>query len=371
MSRPLGPKPSHPAPTLHRRDGLANWRRAALLAGTILLGLALGRLVILIAQPLAWFILGLTLITALAPPVNWLDRRLPRWLAVVLVYLVLLALVGAALWFLIPPLVSQVVQVVSAIPGAIQQLQMLVRGIPGLGQVDLANLISSQLSNLGSKLVSLPLAILTNLVEGIVIFFFSLYWLILVPDASRAGLSLFPPARRPQVESLFAAAGQAMGGYLRGAVLDGVIVGAIAYVGYLLIGVNYPVVLAALAALLEFLPTVGPLIAGAAAILVALLQSPLQALIVLLFIIGLQQLEYQLLVPNIMRSQTDISPLLVILALLLGNALGGLMGVLVAIPLAAALHVFVERVVAPGVKRWTGAEESEDREQGTENKNQN
>jgi predicted PurR-regulated permease PerM len=71
--------------------------------------------------------------------------------------------------------------------------------------------------------------------------------------------------------------------------------------------------------------------------------------------IVLQQLENHLLLPNIMRSQTEISPLLTILALFTGGALGGFIGALAAIPLAAALRVFVLRVVAPAVRRQTGA----------------
>jgi predicted PurR-regulated permease PerM len=95
-------------------------------------------------------------------------------------------------------------------------------------------------------------------------------------------------------------------------------------------------------------------------LLVALLESPTQALIVLVFFIVLQQLESNVFVPNIMHSQTEISPLLAMLAIVAGGTLGGLLGALVAIPLAAALQVFVSLVVAPLIRRQSGANPTEE-----------
>ena len=98
---------------------------------------------------------------------------------------------------------------------------------------------------------------------------------------------------------------------------------------------------------------------------IALTQSITTALIVLAFTIALQQFEGHILMPNIMRSQTDVSPLLVVIALLAGNTLGGLLGALSAIPLAAALKVFVTDVVAPSVRQRSqanGVQETGDKE---------
>lgn len=117
------------------------------------------------------------------------------------------------------------------------------------------------------------------------------------------------------------------------------------------IGVQYPLVLALISASSEPIPVIGPIIGAVPALAVALLDSPTQALIVLAFKVGLQQFEGQLLAPNIMRRQTDVPQLLVLFALLAGTAVGGLLGALVAIPLAGALKVVVMRIIAPALRR--------------------
>jgi predicted PurR-regulated permease PerM len=103
-------------------------------------------------------------------------------------------------------------------------------------------------------------------------------------------------------------------------------------------------------------PLIGPIIVAVPVVLVAFLQSPSLALFALLLYIALQQIEGQLLTPLIMRQQTDVPQTLVIFAVVAGGAIGGLLGVLVSIPLAAALRVFALEVVVPVVRRWTGAD---------------
>lgn len=330
------------------------WLAGALAAG-LLVGLGLLYLLGRVARPLALVVLGITLAAALAPIVNWLCRRLPRALAILIVYVVLLLVVVAIGAVVIPPLVEQAEQVISLAPAAANQVQNWLQGIGWLRQINLINLLSSQIASFGTGLLALPLAIFSSLFDIVVILFISLYWLILAPSMHRFGLSLFPQEHWPAVEGLFIDMGAAMGGYIRGTAINGAIIAVLSYVGYSIIGVSYPIVLALLAGLFEFIPTLGPLLSGVIAIGVALLQSPTKALIVLIFAVVLQELENHILVPNIMRSQTNTSPLVVIIALLIGTTLGGLIGALVSIPLAGALQAFAVRVVAPEVRRRTGA----------------
>jgi predicted PurR-regulated permease PerM len=148
-----------------------------------------------------------------------------------------------------------------------------------------------------------------------------------------------------------------MGGYLRGAFLDGVIVGLTTYVGLLVIGVDFPLILGLIAGLLEIVPAVGPIMAAVPILLVSLLQSPTTALISLIFMLAVHQFEGNIVFPNVMRSQTSISPLLVLVGLLSGFAAGGTLGALTAIPLVAVGRVFLLQVIAPAIRRETGAPE--------------
>jgi predicted PurR-regulated permease PerM len=177
-------------------------------------------------------------------------------------------------------------------------------------------------------------------------------------------LSLFPGDVTDQVWQVLSDMSSAMGGYLRGAVLDGLILGAVTYVGLLIIGIDYPLILGVISGISEFLPVVGPIITTVIVVTVALFQSPTLALVAFAFLVVLQQIENHILVPNVMQTQTTVSPLLTILMVFAGGALGGLLGATIAIPLAAALRVLVVDVVAPGLRRLSGSEEQIGSHQG-------
>jgi predicted PurR-regulated permease PerM len=205
-------------------------------------------------------------------------------------------------------------------------------------------------------LVQVPITLSTSLVEFFLIVFMSLYLVILTPGIRQFFLSLFPEGRRERVGQVASHVVGAMGGYVRGSLISGLIIGVITYFGLLLIGVEFPLVLAIIAGLFELLPIIGPYMSGAIMTAVALLGGVTQALITLGFAIVLQQVESNLIIPNVMSAEAEISPLMTILAITAGAGVGGIIGALVAVPIAAALHVLVVEVVAPAMRRQTGAE---------------
>jgi predicted PurR-regulated permease PerM len=214
----------------------------------------------------------------------------------------------------------------------------------------------SQVSDLSSSLLRLPLTISTAIFGFFLILFLSFYVLLEISRMEGFLLSLFPAERRTRVREVVASMGDAMGGYVRGSIINGVIVGFLVFFGLLILNVDFAIAFGVLSGILELIPTMGPIIATVVIVGLTLLQSPGQALTVLIFLVVLQQVENHILVPNIMRSQTSISPLTTILALFAGGAVGGLIGALVAIPIAAALRVFIQKVVAPAIRGRTGAE---------------
>jgi predicted PurR-regulated permease PerM len=169
-------------------------------------------------------------------------------------------------------------------------------------------------------------------------------------------LSLVPPVSRDKTAAVLQEMGDAMGGYVRGAAISAVIMGVLAWLGLLLIGVDYALALGALTTLGEPIPYVGPILVGGVVVLVALAQSPAKAVLALVLYTVLQQLESNFVAPNILSRATRTSQALVIFALVAGAAIGGLLGALVAIPLAGAAQVLVIRVIAPAVRLRTGAD---------------
>lgn len=191
---------------------------------------------------------------------------------------------------------------------------------------------------------------------AVLVAFISLYTLIAAPNTHEMILSVVPKEREEKVNHVLGRIVHTMGGYVRAVSITGAIIGTLSYVGLLLIGVNFPLALAIVAGVSEFIPFIGPFVSGALMVSVAFLQSPTKALITLIFVIGLQQLEGNLIAPNVMHPQTCISPLTAVFALFAGASVGGVLGALIAVPLAAALRVLVVDVLLPALRRQTGAE---------------
>lgn len=339
----------------------AVWRSAA--AQALALALALGLLALcwLIFRPLLLLTAAIVLGEALSPPVQWLERRLPRIAAILLVYLSLLLLVAGIGWLVAPALVDQALNLVTRAPALIDQVQGFINARFPLTLTDQRlNEIGREIQAQGTELLrSVPryLFTATNVVfEVLLILIMSIYWLLVAPALRRFTLSIFPAPRREQAGDVLHEIGRTMGGYVRGVVIDSVIIGLITYVALLIVGVEYPLALAVLTGVGEITPILGPIIAGVPAVGIALLQSPTKALIVLAVFIVIQQIESNIVTPYVMSKQTDMPPLLVLIALLIGGALGGILAALVAIPVAGAARVLILRVVAPAVRRWSGAE---------------
>jgi predicted PurR-regulated permease PerM len=346
------------------------WWYATLGAMALILGLGILAGVYLLARPIELLILGISLSAALNPATNWLDRWMPRALAVLLVFVLLAGIAVGLGWAVVPTMVSEGQMLAQQIPSLVDKAQTFFSQRLSISGGSVLSTIVSQLGTFGSLLVSLPVAASTAVLEILVVLAIAIYSLYLYPQMADFAGTLVPEEERETFLGTISAIGSAMGGYIRGIVYNGAAVGVFVYIGLTVIGVNFSLVLAILAGSFETIPSLGPTLSGIIITLFALLQSPTKALFALLFMIAMQQLENHILVPNIMRSQTTVSPLLVVFALVAGGSIGGLLGVLAAVPLIAGLRVFVVRVVAPAVRRVTGAPEPKppDREDGKDEK---
>lgn len=332
------------------------WWYVSIGAVAIAFGLGLLAIIELIARPLAIIAMGVVVAMAFAPVTEFFGRWLPRTVAILLAYLIFVLIITGIGFIVFPPLIDQAQEASSDLPDLIDNAQNWMEQLSFLDSESLVDTVRSQLGNFTSTLVRLPIAIFSSLLDILLVLVISLYWLIQLPKMKRFTLSLFPASEKSRVGDVLAKMGQAMGGFIRAAVINGIIVGLLTYIALTIIGVDFPLVLALLAGVLEIIPVVGPIIAGTIIVLIALLQSLTIALIVLIFEVVMQQVENNVLVPNIMRTQAEISPLLTLLALFVGSAVGGVLGALVAIPLAAALSVVVVEVIGPMIRRWSGPE---------------
>lgn len=335
---------------------------AVVIAGALALVLGLGTLSLVgtFARAMALLLLGIVLAEALAPLANGLSRVMPRIVAVLLLYLIAALLFGALMWLAIPILVNQLSAFIAAAPGMLESIQgwLEARGLPSGPDIRPNDgLLSTLLSQFGALLggiLRVPVGIAGVLAEAGLVLFVSIYWQIEKPGWRRAFLSLLPNDSRKKAAGVTTKMGGAMGGYVRGIVIEASLVGVLMAVGLWIIGIPYPVLLGALAMMLEVVPMLGPIVAAVPAIALGLAQSLETALITLAFIIVLQQFEAEVLLPLIMRGQTRVSPMTAIVAVFAGAAAGGFLGIFVAIPLVAGLRVVIREVLAPTIRRWMG-----------------
>jgi predicted PurR-regulated permease PerM len=333
-------------------------RQGLLLTLGISLGLSILAVLWLFARPLALIIIAIAISEALTPIVAFVSRWMPRAAAIIVIYLSFFITTGLLLWFLLAPLVSEAQALLLTLPTLIEQAETWVeQQSRRLGGLPIIDFISSNAQNVTLRLADLPMQFLSSLFEILLVIFLSLYWLMARPQARRFILSLFPPERRDRTLEVLDKMGATVGGYVRGVTINVLIIATISYIGLRLIGLPFAFVLAVIAGLLEIVPIVGPFIAGFIVVSFALSQSFQMALITLVFYLVVQQIEGNVLTPLVMRSQTDIHPFLILVAVVLGAGVGGLLGVLVAIPLAGALKVLAIEVLAPMLRRRVDAEE--------------
>ncbi|MFN3286235.1 MAG: AI-2E family transporter, partial [bacterium] len=172
-----------------------------------------------------------------------------------------------------------------------------------------------------------------------------IYMLIEGPRLKQGFVRLFPPSQRPLVVQVLDGVAAKFSGWVRGTFLMGFSIFVMDTVGLILLGMPYPFVLGLAAGVAELIPVVGPCLGAIPAVLVALFQPTWKLVgVVVLFVLA-QQIEQNVLVPRIMSRAVGLSPILAIFALLAGGALMGPVGVLLSIPVAAALQVVATEVV--------------------------
>jgi predicted PurR-regulated permease PerM len=323
------------------------------IAAGVFLALATLGAIIVFARAFAVLVLSITVADAVSPLAERLHRRMRWTIAVSLVYAGILG-VGALLgWLLVPSIALQVRDIVERAPSLIQaaeeRFRYLMHTLPGSANPNLTNLVAE----FSQKLLSVPITLATTAITIAIMFFLSLYWLLAAPGIGKFVRSLFPDSWHPELNRLRARMSQAMGGYIRGVSLNAVATGGLAGLALYFAGVNYAFALGTLTALGEFFPYLGPIVTAVPGIIVAFLQSPSLAFWTAIIYLGVQQIEGHLLTPNIMRSQTDLPQPLVIIAIFAGGVVGGLLGAVVALPLAGAAKVLVEEVVGPLIRRTT------------------
>jgi predicted PurR-regulated permease PerM len=310
--------------------------------------------------------------TVIRPAVAWLHRRgLPRMAGIMLVYLLLLSLFIGFVLLLFPLIVTQSTTIAAAMPGYYQNFREWMTNYPNQLMVRLSEFIPAVLPNLkpgatqqtGPEMMASAgqaFGYVTMAARAIfmviVILVLAFYWTLDGPRTIKSLLMLVPQDRREGIGELISAMETKVGFYIAGQGILCVIIGIMALIAYLFIGLPNALVLALVAGVLEAVPMIGPLLGAIPAMLVAVSIAPDKLVWVIVATIVIQQLENSLLVPRVMRRAVGVNPFVTLLALFAFNSLFGIAGALMAIPMAAIIQILLVRFVFhPGVMEAEGS----------------
>lgn len=308
--------------------------------------------------------LGIVLSLAIRPAVIWLNRRnLPRGGGVAVVYLALLAFLVVFILLLVPLLADQVAVMVANVPDYYQtvrgwfldsrNLLLLRLGLelpPTLPFLSAAEPATEEAVAGVNQVWEYARLLFRSLFIGLAVLLLGFYWTLDGEKIVRSLLLLFPLDWRSGMRDFLTAVEDKVGAYIFGQIILSFSIFAMNLVAFLLIGLPYPIFLALFAGIMEAVPMVGPVVGAVPAVLLALsLGEPTKVLWVVVATLIIQQLENAVLVPRIMRQAVGVNPLVTLLSLLAFSSVLGIIGALIAIPIAAILQLLVNRfLLEPG-----------------------
>ena len=320
---------------------------ALVVGGVVVVALALWKLRLLLALLFLAFIIA----AAMRPGIEALARRrVPRAAAILLHYAVLIGLLGALLWAVVPRALDQVQDAIGDIPRTRAELRDEARDSAGLTQRILVG-VEERLERLPSPEEVLETGAEVTFVafEIFIAIFFVLacaaYWIYERDAAVKLVTSVIPRPRRKVVRDTWDLIDAKLGSYVRGQFLLIVLVSTVLSVCFWAIGLPFWLLIAIFAGVVEIIPVIGPLTAGALAVGVGLTQSWEMALAAGVIVLVVRLLEDYLVIPRVLGEAVGLSPLVVLVSVTSSALLFGEFAVLLAIPLAAVVATLIDVIV--------------------------
>jgi predicted PurR-regulated permease PerM len=300
-------------------------------------------------------LIALFIAVSLDPAVRLLTRRgMRRGVAVTLIFLLAFVLAAAFLLSVIPPLVTQGRNLIDDLPRYLGQLQSRssqYRELDDRYHVSdqLQGLAGTLPSRLGTGLLGFTGRVFGAVFNSLTILVFTVYFMADMPRIRTGVVRLFPMARRPHARRVVDLVVDKVGGYMIGNIIISLIAGVASYLAFLVLGVPFSVPLAFLVAICDLIPMIGATLGAVLVVSVALFTTDIWPTTVLVaaFFIAYQQLENYLIAPRVLKTTVELGAAAVLIAGLIGATVLGLVGALMAIPIAAAFNVLLnERLLA-------------------------
>ncbi len=296
------------------------------------------------------FIFALIVASAIAPAVDLLEKiKMPRVIGALIVYVILVGLLALLISLIVTPLIQDMRNLASNLP---EYSENLFTKFESLGKIfskyeSIINQFQKFLNKLVGRLQDLDLlSTFINIFGGIFSFILALiisfYLSVQKRGVQRILGSISPFNHRDYILDLWERAQKKLGRWLQGQLFLGIIVGVLVYLGLYFLNIKYAFLLAILAGALEIFPYIGPVLAAIPAIIIGFFEAPIMGLWVLILYVVVQQLENYLIVPLVIGKVVGLNPIIVIAALLIGAKLGGIPGMILAVPITAVLAEFIK-----------------------------
>jgi putative heme transporter len=318
----------------------------------------------------AWLLIALVLALALDPPVTWLARqKVQRWLAVLGSFGVLLGAISAVVVTFAPVLVDQTRSLVARVPELLERLKQSSMLASLNERFDLVDKASEHIATgtqvAFASVVAVAGGIAFGLVSTVTIVALTIFMLIFGRQLVRRGLDWIPPDRRQKVRDLGRGMHKAVGGYVLGSLVIAAIGGVVTGITLAILGVPYFLPLALLMAFLGIIPFIGPTIGGITVVGATFLASGSRAgIIAAVVFIAYQQLENEVLQPLVQRRTIQMNPLLIAIVMLVGTSYAGILGALLALPVAGAAQVVLRDVLERRKRAWGEKKDESDDDRG-------
>jgi predicted PurR-regulated permease PerM len=308
-----------------------------------------------VQEVLFLLVLAILLATAIEPLVKRLRRGpFTRGTGVLAVYTLIIVIIGLPAYLFIPSIVDQAATFSASLPDRLQQLRPYAQSLhPAMVGSLATDVIDNAVGAVRSpqqpaqdQIVQAGTTAAHTLFAFVTVFVLAFYWLVERASIKRVMLRTVPVRLARDVNTVWMEVEEKLGGWVRGQIILMLAVGLMATLGYVVLGLPNPALLGVIAGMCEIIPMVGPFLAFAPAVLVALAAlDPTHALMVVAYALVIQQIESNVLVPRVMGHTVGISALTVMLGILIGGALAGLPGAFLAVPIAGALQVVLAHLL--------------------------
>ena len=302
----------------------------------------------------------------LDPLVSWLEsKKWPRWAAILTVLVGVLGMFVGLVFAIIPVVIEQSTKLVNQITdyvSTISSLDAFFEQIQSVIPVEIVDVRAAaeealayitnpdNLAQIGGGVFQVGVSIATGIFAAIIILILTLYFTASISNIKRAAYRLVPRSRREQFINISEQVAQAVGRYVVGQVTLALINGALSFIFLSAIGAAYPALFAFIAFLFSLVPLVGTLSGSVLIVLTQLLVNPESmstVIVAAIYYLVYMQVEAYLLSPNIMNRAVKVPGVVVVIAALIGGTLLGILGALIAIPVAASIMIIIDQVVVP------------------------